>query len=81
MKIIKVLQLLIPKIVKVTEETIIGEEGCLSFSITILKGKKILWFGSRMFRLNAKECTLELVGWNARILVLSMTHLRNKFYR
>ena len=40
MKIIKVLQLLIPKIVKVTEETIIGEEGCLSFPLLYLKVKR-----------------------------------------
>lgn len=64
-----------PKIVKVTEETIIGEEGCLSFPLLYLKVKRPYGLVVECLDSNAKECTLELVGWNARIFGHEYDHL------
>ncbi len=64
-----------PKITHVTEETIIGEEGCLSFPFLYIKVKRPAGLIIDCFDSKQKECTIELQGWNARIFGHEYDHL------
>jgi peptide deformylase len=64
-----------PKITHVTEETIIGEEGCLSFPLLYIKVKRPYGLIIECLDSKQKECTIELEGWNARIFGHEYDHL------
>ena len=64
-----------PKITHVTEETIIGEEGCLSFPLLYFKVKRPYGLIIECLDSKQKECTIELQGWNARIFGHEYDHL------
>ena len=64
-----------PKITHVTEQHIIGEEGCLSFPFLYLKVKRPYGLVIECLDINQKECTIELEGWNARIFGHEYDHL------
>jgi peptide deformylase len=64
-----------PKIKAVTNETIVGEEGCLSFPLLYLKVKRPYGLITECLDSTGKECTIELTGWNARIFGHEYDHL------
>ncbi|MAV94226.1 MAG: peptide deformylase [Euryarchaeota archaeon] len=64
-----------PKITHVTEETILGEEGCLSFPFLYFKVKRPYGLIIECLDSKQKECTIELQGWNARIFGHEYDHL------
>ena len=64
-----------PKITHATQETIIGEEGCLSFPFLYIKVKRPAGLIIECLDSKQKECTIELQGWNARIFGHEYDHL------
>ena len=64
-----------PKITHVTDTTVIGEEGCLSFPFLYIKVKRPAGLIVECFDSKEKECTIELQGWNARIFGHEYDHL------
>lgn len=64
-----------PKIEKVSEQTIIGEEGCLSFPGLFFKVKRAVALVAKFLDSSGKECIVEFTGWNARIFQHEFDHL------
>jgi peptide deformylase len=64
-----------PKITAVSEEVVEGEEGCLSFPLLYVKVKRPTGLVTECLDITGKECTIELVGWNARIFGHEYDHL------
>ena len=64
-----------PKITAVSQDTVLGEEGCLSFPLLFFKVKRPTGMVIEYLDSTNKECTIELVGWNARIAGHEYDHL------
>ena len=64
-----------PKITHVTDTTVIGEEGCLSFPFLYIKVKRPAGLIVECFDSKQQEQTIELTGWNARIFGHEYDHL------
>jgi len=64
-----------PKIEKVSEQTVLGEEGCLSFPLLYFKVKRAEALVASFLDSTGKECTIEFTGWNARIFQHEFDHL------
>lgn len=64
-----------PKITHVTQDMIIGEEGCLSFPFLYIKIKRPAGVIVECFDSKQQEQTIELTGWNARIFGHEYDHL------
>ena len=64
-----------PKITAVSEEVVEGEEGCLSFPLLYVKVKRPTGLVTEYLDITGKECTIVLVGWNARIFGHEYDHL------
>lgn len=64
-----------PVITAVSQETVLGEEGCLSFPLLFFKVKRPTGMVIECLDSSGKECTIELVGWNARIAGHEYDHL------
>jgi peptide deformylase len=64
-----------PTIEAVSEQKITGEEGCLSFPGLFFKVTRAEALVAKFIDSNAKECTIEFKGWNARIFQHEFDHL------
>ena len=64
-----------PVITAVSQDTVLGEEGCLSFPLLFFKVKRPTGMVIECLDSSGKECTIELVGWNARIAGHEYDHL------
>ena len=64
-----------PTIEAVSEEKVTGEEGCLSFPGLFFKVTRAQALVAKFIDSNAKECTIEFTGWNARIFQHEYDHL------
>ena len=64
-----------PKIAAVTEDMEQGVEGCLSFPGLYLKVNRPKGLVVEYLDIDAKECKIELQGWNARIFGHEYDHL------
>lgn len=69
-----------PKIEAVSEQRILGEEGCLSFPGLFFKVDRAQALMAKFLDSNAKECTIEFIGWNARIFQHEFDHLQGINY-
>lgn len=69
-----------PKIEAVSEQRILGEEGCLSFPGLFFKVDRAQALMAKFLDSNAKECTIEFTGWNARIFQHEFDHLQGINY-
>lgn len=78
-----------PKIVELSEETIVLEEGCISYPKLIVKVKRPLWVKARFNFPNGQAKTHRFEGMTARCFLHEYSHLQgstmiddtNKFYR
>ncbi len=64
-----------PEILQHTEDTSVEIEGCLSFPLLFFKVKRPTGMVIEYLDSTNKECTIELVGWNARIAGHEYDHL------
>jgi peptide deformylase len=64
-----------PRIEAVSEQTVLGEEGCLSFPGLFFKVKRAEALVAKFLDSNGKECKIEFKGWNARIFQHEFDHL------
>ena len=64
-----------PTILQYTKETVLDIEGCLSFPLLFFKVKRPTGMVIECLDSSGKECTIELVGWNARIAGHEYDHL------
>ena len=71
----KPIALINPKIEAVTEDMELGVEGCLSFPGLYLKVNRPKGLVVEYLDIDAKECKIELLGWNARIFGHEYDHL------
>ena len=78
-----------PKIVEVSEELVLLEEGCLSFPGLFVKVKRPLWIKARFNYPNGQAKTFRFEGMTARVFQHEFAHLEgltmldftNKFYK
>lgn len=64
-----------PVIEAVSEDQVVGEEGCLSYPGLFFKVTRAKALVAKFLDSNAKECTIEFIGWNARIFQHEFDHL------
>jgi len=64
-----------PRIEAVSEQTVLGEEGCLSFPGLFFKVTRAEALVAKFIDSNGKECKIEFKGWNARIFQHEFDHL------
>jgi len=64
-----------PRIEAVSEQTVLGEEGCLSFPGLFFKVKRAEALVAKFLDSSGKECKIEFKGWNARIFQHEFDHL------
>lgn len=64
-----------PRIEAVSEQTVLGEEGCLSFPGLFFKVKRAVALVAKFLDSSGKECKIEFTGWNARIFQHEFDHL------
>lgn len=64
-----------PKITHASQETVMAEEGCLSFPFLYIKIKRPFGLVVDCLDITGKECTIELTGWNARVFGHEYDHL------
>jgi len=64
-----------PRIEAVSDQTVLGEEGCLSFPGLFFKVKRAQALVAKFLDSSGKECTIEFKGWNARIFQHEFDHL------
>lgn len=64
-----------PEIEAVSEQKVIGEEGCLSYPGLFFKVTRAQALVGRFLDSSGKECKIEFTGWNARIFQHEFDHL------
>lgn len=64
-----------PKIIKKSKETVVGEEGCLSFPGLFLKIKRAKGIELKGLDGNGKEIQIRVTGLTARVLQHEIDHL------
>lgn len=64
-----------PQVDAVSQQQLVGEEGCLSYPGLFFKVTRAEALVAKFLDSNAKECTIELRGWNARIFQHEFDHL------
>lgn len=69
-----------PRIEAVSDQTVLGEEGCLSFPGLFFKVKRAEALVAKFLDSSGKECTIEFTGWNARIFQHEFDHLQGINY-
>ena len=65
-----------PKITAVSQETVLGEEGCLSFPLLFFKVKRPTGMVIECLDSSRKECTIELYDIDARCFLHEWDHLQ-----
>ena len=78
-----------PKIVEVSDEVVLLEEGCLSYPGLFVKVKRPLWIKARFNYPNGQAQTMRFEGMTARVFQHEFAHLEgltmldfaNKFYK
>lgn len=65
-----------PEIIKIDDRVIEGEEGCLSYPGLYFKVKRATALVAKCLDSAGKECTIEFVGYNARIFQHEYDHLQ-----
>lgn len=64
-----------PQIEAVSDEKVVGEEGCLSFPGLYFKVTRAKALVAKFIDSSGKECTINFVDWNARIFQHEYDHL------
>lgn len=64
-----------PQIEAVSDEKVIGEEGCLSFPGLYFKVTRAKALAAKFLDSSGKECIINFVDWNARIFQHEYDHL------
>ena len=65
-----------PEVIKIDDRVIEGEEGCLSYPGLYFKVKRATALVAKCLDSAGKECTIEFVGYNARIFQHEYDHLQ-----
>lgn len=65
-----------PEVIKIDDRVIEGEEGCLSYPGLYFKVKRATALVAKYLDSAGKECTIEFVGYNARIFQHEYDHLQ-----